>query len=258
MDLAWLVLIGFCGAVTVQLAALAVAWRLKRVDFVDSVWGISFIGIITALWMNGHTGNAASLVGDILVTIWALRLSSHISRRFIRSKEQDRRYTELMSNWPSRFKWLQVFVRIFIVQAALATIVGLPIIVLHSAEPMTFWPVAIGALVWLIGFNFEVIADWQLRKFIRSSRTGELMQSGLWRYSCHPNYFGEITMWWGLAVIGLAVPHGWIGIIGAVTINLLICFVSGIPPAEKNAASKKGWQKYKQKTSPLIPWTPKQ
>lgn len=257
MDLVWLILIGSCGAVTVQLVALAVAWRFKRVDFVDSVWGISFIGIITALWISGHTGNAASLVGDILVTIWALRLSSHIFQRFLRSKEQDRRYTELISDWPSRFRWPQVFVRIFIVQAALATIVGLPIIVLHSAESTTFWPVAIGVLVWLIGFNFEVIADRQLRTFIQSSRTGELMQSGLWRYSRHPNYFGEITMWWGLAIIGLAVPHGWIGIIGAFTISLLICFVSGIPPAEKNTASKKGWQEYKQKTSPLIPWPSK-
>ena len=109
--------------------------------------------------------------------------------------------------------------------------------------------------MWLSGFICEAIADQQLGRFLRQ-RTGDTtMQSGLWKYSRHPNYFGELLMWWGIGFISLT--FGPIGLMGPMAISYLIIFISGIPPAEKNAAKRSDWVEYKRRTSVLIPWPPR-
>lgn len=110
------------------------------------------------------------------------------------------------------------------------------------------------ASVWIIGFLCESIADNQLRAFINNPlNKGHIMQTGLWKYSRHPNYFGEVTQWWGIFIIGLGVAFGTLGIIGPLVITFLIVFVSGIPLAEKGMANNPEYQVYKSKTSALIP-----
>ena len=116
----------------------------------------------------------------------------------------------------------------------------------------------IGVVVWLIGFYFEVVGDLQLSRFLANpSNKGTLMTSGLWRYTRHPNYFGEVTQWWGIYLIAVSVPYGWVGIIGPALITILILKVSGIPLLEKHKAGQPEWEAYKSRTSKFIPLPPR-
>lgn len=113
----------------------------------------------------------------------------------------------------------------------------------------------IGFVVWMIGFTFESVGDKQLKEFIANPENkGKIMDQGLWAYSRHPNYFGEVTQWWGLFIIALSVPFGIWSIIGPLTITFLILKVSGVPMLEKSFVGKPGWEEYKKKTSVFIPW----
>jgi steroid 5-alpha reductase family enzyme len=218
---------------------------------------LSAAAIVAALQIYNPSRAVSVLLVVILVVVWACRLLWHILRRFIDSKEQDPRYTAIVDRWPRKNYELQLFAKIFLLQAILATIVSLPVIVLHYFQPELQTLLILGLVVWLVGFLCETIADAQLRRFLRSSNKGELMQSGLWRYSRHPNYFGEIMMWWGIALMTFTTTLWWLGMVGALAISMLIIFVSGVPLAEARAAGKKGWPQYKSKTSVIIPWFPK-
>jgi steroid 5-alpha reductase family enzyme len=251
-----LITVGFAAALMVQLVVFIFALTLKRVDLVDVAWGLSFIAIVKALQLFGPSTAPWVLIVDMLVVIWGLRLSWHIYRRFRKSSEQDARYTALMEQWPEKYRGVQIFFKIFLTQALLATIISMPVIIIHLYQPQTTPVAMIGLVVWVIGFIYEVVADRQLAVFLQKPH-GKLMQRGLWKYSRHPNYFGEITMWWGISLIACATPLWWVGLIGAATITYLICFVSGIPLAESRAKTKKGWKTYHDKTSVLIPWPPK-
>lgn len=256
VNLISLIATGFIGVLVVQLIAFIYAVRLQRVDLVDAVWGLSFIAIVIALQLTHSSVNAGVIMVDALVGIWGVRLSWHIYRRFRRSPKQDERYSAILSRWPTKYRMLQIFVKIFLVQAVLATVISLPVIVIHLYRPDMSLLIIIGLVIWLVGFACEVVADRQLSAFLHEHR-GELMKSGLWRFSRHPNYFGELTMWWGVALMACATPLWWVGLIGAAVITYLICFVSGIPPAEARGYTKKGWQEYRRKTSVLLPWPPR-
>jgi len=245
-------------AAIVMVVAFLISEKISRVSFVDAMWGITFIVIaITSLVINTVSSGAA-IVMALLVVVWGLRLASHLLPRVLQSKADDRRYVELISKWRTSNKSLSIFFRIFLVQAVLATIVMMPVIVTASAgDGVALTPFAyIGIIMWLIGFVIESMADWQLRKFVQKNN-GELMTTGLWRYSRHPNYFGEITQWIGIGLIGLSAPYGLIGLVGPLLIGYLITRVSGVPLAEKNMHKRKGWQDYVRRTSVLIPLPPR-
>lgn len=244
----------FIGALVVQVIAFVFCLVKKRVDVVDVAWGPSFVGGYLAMQLLYPSMTPVVVVVGLLVFAWGMRLSWHIGLRFVRSSKQDERYTALMSSWPQPNRALQIFLRIFVLQAVLATVVGLAIVATYAIQPALTSIVIIGMLVWFIGYCIEAIADAQLRTFLRIAKPGGLMQQGLWRYSRHPNYFGEIVLWWGLAIVSFATPYWWLGAVGAATITLLICFVSGIPPAEKRMATKRGWQQYRDRTSAVVPW----
>ena len=245
------------GALLTQSVAFLVARRLNRVDVVDVAWGLSSVSIVLLIMTYRPTWELSVILVDILVLIWAFRLSWFIATRFKNSPQQDPRYTALIEHWPQKNYTVQLFTKIFLLQAMLATLVSLPVIVLHYYQPPINTIIFAGFVVWVCGFTCETIADTQLRKFLQTPNRPDLLQSGLWRYSRHPNYFGEITMWWGIAVMTFATPLWWLGAIGAFTITVLIMFVSGVPPAEARASNKKGWQKYKNATSILVPLPPK-
>ena len=112
----------------------------------------------------------------------------------------------------------------------------------------------LGLLVWAVGFWCETLADAQLKRFLANPvNRGKLMTHGLWKYSRYPNYFGELTMWWGIALMSLGTAHGWVGLGGAAVITYLIVYVSGIPPKEKRLRKRPGWQKYILLTRLLVP-----
>lgn len=249
--------VALLGALVVETIAFVLALHAKRIDSIDIVWGISLIAVISALYLLQWRHSLWGLIVFGLVVAWGSRLSWHIYRRFRRSHTQDQRYTRLMARWPQKYLPLQIFIRLFVVQALLATTISLPVIIVYYFQPATSWLTLAGLFVWFGGFVCELIADRQLSSFLARPNHDQLMTSGLWRYSRHPNYFGEIVMWWGVALIACATPLWWLGLVGAVTITYLICFVSGIPLTEKQAQTKTGWAEYKKRTSVLLPWPPK-
>ena len=230
--------------------------HLKRYDSVDVAWGLVFIVIaLTALFVSGAP-HLASVVMTICILIWGLRLSTHIYRRLRASTSEDKRYVALRQKWQSGNEAVAVFFRIYMVQAILAVMVSAPVLV-SAASPEAASPLFlfVGVIIWVIGLSLEAIADRQLRQFIRTPHPkGQLMTEGLWHYSRHPNYFGELLLWWGVGIMALGTAYGWIGLIGPIVISILIIFISGIPPTEKAFAGRAGWAVYKARTSVLIPW----
>lgn len=236
-----------------------VGLRLNRYDLIDVAWGPVFIVIAAVSLGVNAPAPTPSLVAAILVLIWGVRLAYHIGMRWIKSTREDRRYTELRSKWPRRYIGLQIFVKMFLTQGLLASFVMLPVIIMASGRDAAISTVAaVGLVIWCSGFIIESVADRQLRVFMqRATKSGQLMTTGLWRYSRHPNYFGEMLQWWGIGIIGLYQITGVFGLIGPLLITILIVFISGIPPAERGLKSKAGWSVYQARTSALIPLPPR-
>ncbi|MDB5186870.1 MAG: hypothetical protein JWM07_342 [Candidatus Saccharibacteria bacterium] len=232
--------------------------HLSRFDIVDSAWGPAFIVVSVTSLLVSDTAHPIQYLITGMVAVWGLRLSGHIYRRFRASAAEDKRYVEMRKKWKSGNENVAIFFRIYLTQAILATIICLPVIIINVSNMATVSPVAIiGLAIWIIGFTVEALADRQLRDFVRNPQNkGYLMTRGLWRYSRHPNYFGELTLWWGVGIMALAVPYGWIGLVGPALISYLLIFVSGISPTEKAFAGRLGWDDYKNQTSVLFPWFP--
>lgn len=230
--------------------------RIRRYDLVDVAWGLVFILIAMTSLLFSDDISPLQVVVLGMMMVWGLRLSIHIYRRFRSTTNEDRRYVELRKKWRSENEAISIFFRIFMVQAVLATVICLPVIFINWVDgDIKLGFAIVGISLWAVGFLIESIADWQLRSFVANQKNkGQLMMRGLWRYSRHPNYFGELTMWWGIGIVALGIPYGWIGLIGPLVISYIIIFVSGVPPTEAVSARKPGWDNYRRRTSVLIPW----
>ena len=232
---------------------------IKRFDFIDVAWGGGFIAVaLTTLAIGDYSLYFVQKLILLLVGIWGVRLMFHIFMRNI-AKSEDARYIAMYSKW-KKFKFLNIFLRIYILQAILLVLVAMPIIATASAtDPFNDQLLlGIGFALWAIGFAFEFFADKQLADFIKNPKNkGKIMTSGVWKYSRHPNYFGEVTLWWGIWLISVSLNPVWWSAIGPITISYLILFVSGVPMLEKKYASNKAFQTYAQKTSKFIPLPPK-
>lgn len=233
-----------------------IALRQRRFDLVDTAWGLTFIAITAAAYTAGGNSlgvNPATLV-LLLVCVWGLRLAGHIGRRFLRATKTDERYIELMKKWRGNVA-VNAYLRIYVVQSLLALLVSIPVIHILILETVQWdWWIIMGLGTWMLGFITESLADRQLTAFLREpNNRGKLMNKGLWKYSRYPNYFGEITMWWGFACMAFGTPYGWVGVGGAALISYLIVYVSGIPPKEARLRTRPGWQKYVKSTRLLLP-----
>ena len=226
---------------------------LKRNDVADIAWGLGFVITSLVVLVIRHNATLTTISAFILVLIWGSRLSLHIGLRNIK-KPEDFRYKTWRDTWGKWF-YLRSFFQIYILQGFLMLLILLPVLaILSDKSSKNLAILVIGVLVWLFGFCFESIGDRQLVSFLKDkNRTATIMQKGLWKYTRHPNYFGEITQWWGLGLIAISVYYGWIGLLGPITITFLITKVSGIPLLEKNYANNPEYIKYKLKTSVLIP-----
>jgi steroid 5-alpha reductase family enzyme len=248
-------LTGLAAALIFLTIVFSFAKRMQRYDVIDSAWGLSFILItLTALASNHTALTSYQLIASGLVIVWGLRLSWHIFRRWRRSSQQDPRYTALSQSWRGSVARTMYF-RVYVVQAILASLVTLPIVIIITADTQPRLPLfSLGILVWAFGFIYEAIADHQLKQFAsQPNNKGKLLQHGLWAYSRHPNYFGEVTLWWGFVLLALSLPYGWLGILGGITITILITKVSGVPPSEQRMARRDGWEAYARSTNRLIP-----
>ena len=232
------------------------SYRLKRLDVVDTAWGGGFIVVaLTSLLLSRHVYSGLLA---LLVSIWGIRLALHISRRN-HGKQNDPRYDTLSASWAKQTYWLHAYVTIFLLQGALVLLISTPIILAALITRGNLATSAIiGSLVWLVGLLIEGVADFQLGHFLRT-RTAEqkVMNTGLWRWSRHPNYFGEIVVWWGVGLIASSAPYGWLAWLGPVVLTYLIVFVSGLPPQEKRKKNNPAYQEYARHTSILVPLPPR-
>jgi steroid 5-alpha reductase family enzyme len=238
-------------------AVFLLALARKNNGVVDIAWGAGFILVSAAVFLVCGHGQARQWLALALVLAWGGRLALHIFARN-RGREEDFRYAAWRRQWGRDFV-IRSFFQIFMLQGLLMLLVAAPVLLIVGQEqPPLNWLDGLGFLVWLTGMLFEAVGDRQLAAFIRDpANRGRLMTSGLWAYTRHPNYFGEAALWWGMGIIALSAPNGWLGLAGPLLITLLLLFVSGVPLLEKKYAGRADWEEYKRRTSVFVPWPPK-
>jgi steroid 5-alpha reductase family enzyme len=242
-------------AFLIQWLAFIPAYLLQSESFFDLTGSITYISVTALSVLLSPVVDGRSILLLLLVVIWAARLGTFLFRR-VRKAGKDARFDELKVSF-SRFllTWtLQGLWVTFTLAAALAAITT------TTRKELGVFSL-VGFLVWLLGFTFEVTADAQKSRFRADpANKGRFIYTGLWAWSRHPNYFGEIVLWIGVAIIALPVLRGWqwVTLISPVFVALLITRVSGVPMLEKRADEKWGGQEdyeaYKERTPVLIPW----
>jgi steroid 5-alpha reductase family enzyme len=226
----------------------------KRNDVADMAWGLGFVLMAWVSFFLGQIGSVRGILVGLLISVWGLRLAWHIHTRN-RGKAEDYRYLEWRKQWG---KWFVVrsYFQVYLLQGLFLYLIALPVLFINRnsvSDSITIFDV-FGVAIWLFGFFFEAVSDWQLSQFIKNpDNKGKLMQSGLWKYSRHPNYFGEVTIWWGIFMVALGLANGFLTIVGPLTITVLILFVSGIPLLEKKYEGRPDFEEYKKKTSVFFP-----
>lgn len=231
---------------------------IRRNDIADFAWGLGFIVVAISLYVMGGEVLDTMTVIAVLTTLWGFRLCLHIGRRLL-TRPEDSRYSAWRATWGQWFV-LRSYFQVFFLQGCIMFLVSFSAIFasMHRGASIGTLPVFIGVFVWLIGFIFESLADRQLSGFTHDIKNrGHIMESGLWKYSRHPNYFGEVTQWWGLFIIVSTLPSGLLALISPLTITFLILFVSGVPLLEKKYFGRPDFEDYKKRTSVFIPWFPK-
>ena len=245
-------------AIFCYMSILFVIALFKRDNSIADIgWGFGFVivALLTFFLEQGFT--ARHILVTALVVIWGMRLSTHIYLRN-RGKGEDPRYAAWRKNWGNWFV-VRSFFQVFILQGLLLLFIAYAIILVNSSSEAGLSALDIcGLAVWIIGFLFESIGDLQLKRFIADEQNrGHILNTGLWRYTRHPNYFGEATMWWGIFLIALSVPYGWTAIISPAVITFLLLRVSGVILLEKEFTDNEEFKEYKRRTSAFIPWFPK-
>jgi steroid 5-alpha reductase family enzyme len=244
---------------TMMIIGWIVSLFLKKVTFVDSLWGLGFVLIAWMTFFNtdGYLLRRLLLVG--LTTAWGVRLCLHLSWRNWGHGE-DPRYAAWREQAGPHF-WIFSLVKVFLPQAVFLWTISLGIQfgqLSSTPNHLTIYDI-IGSALWGIGFFFESIADYQLAKFkVDPSNQGKVMDRGLWAYSRHPNYFGEALIWWGLFVITLSTPNSWWAIISPVIITVVLLKMTGIALMERTIVDNRpGYREYIQRTNAFFPWVPK-
>ncbi len=238
----------------------------KKVNTVDIAYGLGYILAAILPWILSDDNSfmiERKIIMTTLIILWGLRIAVFLTLRTFGKDEntkEDRRFKIFRDDWGKTF-WWRSFVQLYVSQVILVFIIGFPAIVTNSGtDPGLQISDYIGIGIWVIGFFFEFTGDLQMYLFKRKTENkGKIMTKGLWKFSRHPNYFGEITMWTGIFTLGL-YPYGvlnFVGIISPIIIALALIFVSGIPLAEKRYDTNTEYQEYKRKTNALLPWFPK-
>lgn len=231
--------------------------RLKDVSIVDIGWGLGFVLISWVLFGFSDRTARCWLVA-VLTSIWGLRLSGYL---FLRNhgKPEDYRYAAMREKHGSRFPFVSFFT-VFALQGVVMLVVALPLMTGLSVEaksPINI-PTFAGCVLWLVGFAFEAGGDWQLRAFKSNpANAGQVLDSGFWRYTRHPNYFGDFAVWWGMYLIAFGSGHAWWSAVGPAAMSFFLMKVSGVTLLEKNLNRKPGYADYIARTNAFFPWFPK-
>lgn len=249
-------------ATAVVIAALLLAgWLLsiplRDVSIVDVLWGVA-IGLggwVAFAVGDGDQGRSVLMV--ILVTIWALRLVLHIGARKLRHPGEDSRYAAMRKRHGGRFVWVSLGL-VFGLQAALAWVIALVLVGSGTYLGALGWLDAVGVALFAIGMVFEAGGDLQLQRFKADpANKGKVMTTGLWRYTRHPNYFGEFAIWWGFYCVALSAGAWWT-IVAPLVVTALVTKVSGAAHLERSTMGERpGYADYVKRTSVFFPLPPK-
>ncbi len=241
----------------VMIITWVVSLVLRDASVVDPVWPLAFIAVaITALIAGGGDEGRRILIACV-VAIWGARLSIHLLLRNA-GKGEDFRYAAMRAKRGHRF-WLTSLVTVFLLQGLLVWVVSLPVQLSAIPDRPLGWLAIIGAIVWVLGVVFEAIGDAQLTRFkANPASRGQVLDTGLWRYTRHPNYFGDFLVWWGIFLIAAESGAGAWGVAGPLLMTLLLVKVSGAGLLEKDIAVRRpGYADYVRRTSGFIPLPPK-
>lgn len=236
-----------------------VAYRIRDNSIVDVCWGIGYVLVTTATYLAAPERGAAQTLVSAAVVVWGLRLAVYI---FLRNHggPEDRRYAEMRQRWAAEgHEILYSFVYVFMLQAVLILVISLPVIHTNARGVTAVNAInLVGAALWLIGFFFEVVGDRQLSRFKRQHpEKGAVLDSGLWRYTRHPNYFGEAVMWWAVFLMAIRQPGDLWLIVSPLTITFLLLKVSGVPMAEEKRRDNPEYAAYVRRTNAFFPGPPK-
>ena len=245
----------------VILALMVLLWllslALKNSSIVDSFWGIGFVIVTWLAFSLGQGYIPRQQIVAVLVTMWGLRLALHIFFR-IWNQGEDFRYAKWREENGPRWWWVSFF-QVFLLQGFLMWIISAPLIAAQtSGFPVIITPLDVtGVVVWMVGFLFEMIGDLQLMSFKQNPKNkGKLFTKGLWKFTRHPNYFGEAVLWWGYYIFALASGSWWT-IFSPILMTYLLLKVSGVAMLERTMKHKPGYEEYIRRTSAFFPWFPK-
>jgi len=238
------------------LSVAAVFWLISLVrddvSIVDSLWSLMFLLVVLVYAaMSGNSGPRAMLV-PALVAIWALRLSFYITWRN-HGQPEDHRYQEIRANNEPGFRFKSLYI-VFVLQALLAWVISLPLAAAITGEPAIGLLDYAGCALFAIGLFFEAVGDLQLSRFRKDpANAGKVLDKGLWRYTRHPNYFGNFTLWWGFYLIALSAGAWWT-IISPLLMTFLLLKVSGVALLEKDISGRRPqYQQYIRRTNAFFP-----
>ncbi len=240
---------------------LFVVWlfslKLCDVSIVDVFWGIGFVVVALISVTCGKSPSQRAWLIAVLVVVWGLRLAAYLGWRKW-GQPEDHRYRTLRESYGHNFWILSLFL-VFGLQAVLIWIISWPLQIapLGSGE-WNGWDAA-GSLLWFVGFYFEAVGDLQMARFKADPKNqGKVCSLGLWRYTRHPNYFGDFLVWWGLTLLAFAGGAPWWIIASPLTISFLLLRVSGVSLLEKSMKHRApGYEDYMRRTSSFFPWPPK-
>jgi len=240
------------------LLSMTILWiislKLQSASIVDIFWGLGFILINSFVFFRSIQHSLVQWISFLCVTAWGIRLAFHIGKRNWR-KPEDFRYAEWRLENGVRWWWISFF-KVFMLQGIIMLILSIPMLVAHVSPPVDDWNSAssLGFLLWVFGFSFEVTSDLQLSRF-KSNPTNkdQIMTTGLWKYSRHPNYFGEAVLWWGYYFMAIT-PHFWWTVFSPILMTWLLVRISGVAMLERTMKSRYGYEEYMRQTSSFIPW----
>lgn len=231
----------------------------KDASIVDTFWGLGFVLTAAVCCAIGEGYEMRRILVTALTAIWGLRLAGHI---FLRNKGrgEDFRYKAMRARHGKRFPVVSLY-SVFAVQGLLMWVISLPLQIAETSRlpAKLTWLDWAGATIWLIGFGFESIGDLQLARFKADQKNkGKVMDRGLWRFTRHPNYFGDALLWWGLFLIALSTPSGVWTLISPLIMTALLMKVSGVALLEKTLMkTKPEYRDYVGRTSAFFPWLPR-
>ena len=256
-DLGVAILLAAVAVVALMLLAFAASRPSRDVSIVDVAWGLAFVDIawVAAAAAGGDAERTVLML--VLVNVWGLRLAVHIAIRKARAPGEDPRYGAMRERHGDRFSLVSLFT-VFLFQALVALVVALPVFGAMAGTDPGLGPLAFaGVVLWLVGFIFEAGGDLQLQRFKADpANRGKVMDRGLWRYTRHPNYFGDFAVWWGLYLVALD-GGAWWSVAGPLIMTVLLTRVSGKDLLEKSMSRRPGYCEYVERTSGFIPLPPR-